>query len=98
MKILLYNDYKSIIGGVETYLDSLQKKFSENGIDYLFVSFADKVSTGKINKVKFLYNAYFTNSTIQQKFNGIIEEYKPDVIHIHNNYLFTKAIIKAAKN
>lgn len=76
MKILIINDYKSLEGGVESYLSEIIPEIKKDHKVKLF--YWDKEPKGLSYPLKFINILAFFN------LKKIIKEFKPDIIHSYN--------------
>lgn len=102
MRILLVNKFYYRRGGAETYLLEIEKKLQAEGHEVVIFSmhhpknlpskwnhfFVSRVSFnegGVWQKVRAVCRMMYSFEA-RQKFKAIIQEFKPDVIHLHNIY------------
>lgn len=94
MKILVYNDISCHVGGAETFAYKLMEGASKQGHKTRFFSFHSKPLSRKKfhNKVYYVACNQIKYPRIQGAFTRLLKEFKPDVIHCHNNYYYTSSI------
>ena len=94
MKILVYNDISCHVGGAETFAYQLMEGARNQGHETRFFSFHSKpLSRKKLpNKVYYVACNQIKYPHIQRAFSQLIQAYKPDIIHCHNNYYYTSSI------
>ncbi|MEM8892308.1 MAG: glycosyltransferase family 4 protein [Bacteroidota bacterium] len=94
MKILVYNDISCHVGGAETFAFKLMEGAEDQGHEARFFSFHSKpLSRQKLsNKVYYVACNQIRYPRIQRAFSRLLKEFKPDVIHCHNNYYYTSSI------
>lgn len=102
MKVLHFNDNYSLKGGAERYFHGVCEELKKrNAITYK-VGFSDE--TRKRSEWEFTlksplcskiwpFLSYFSPAICGQ-FKEILKKVKPDVVHIHNNYLSSISILK----
>lgn len=102
MKILMVNDYAQRIAGTEVYIEHITTELIASGHEVkLFASsltkqqyFSATYNTSVLKKLQRIFN--FSNMLA---FKKIIENFKPDIIHVHNIYNeISPSIFLAAKN
>jgi glycosyltransferase involved in cell wall biosynthesis len=105
MKILLYNDNYSHIGGVETYFLSLIEELKKKTEICLF-SHGEKeiirkgLHISKIGKggiIERTFSSYFPKKDKYKEFIDFIRTTDPDLIHLHHNNLFTISVLAALR-
>jgi 1,2-diacylglycerol 3-alpha-glucosyltransferase len=105
MKIMhITNNYHPYKGGVVSSIDSFVKAQKEIGHDVLVVTFAFKGSLNfahvkKISGITFNYksNPMIIPYNIKYFLKKYINDFMPDVIHLHNPFLLCYAGLKLAK-
>jgi len=94
MKILMINDYGYNVGGVETYLVDLKKTLEKKGNVVKILSSSLNIVNNKNNFSDYTYSLinqkshlrifpYIWNRSALQTLNKILEEFKPDIVHLH---------------
>jgi glycosyltransferase involved in cell wall biosynthesis len=95
MKILyVYNKYRSIIGGEDNVINNLII-FTHKRQHHTKLLTKSSVGIDKsiIEKVKAFTNAVYSRSA-RKEIQGILKNYRPDIVHIHNLYpLFSPSIL-----
>ena len=112
MKVLMVNYVFSPEGGAEVMLMSTANLLKKHNIDveffakqkgpyliedYKYKYFFPKIQTGKLNYLKNPI-AYYYNIDVQNKLKEMIEEIKPDLIHLHVINSFTYSIFECFKD
>ena len=114
MKILQINKYLKVVGGAETYMFQLSRALKELDIEVKFWGMEDpenNVSDFKgleaknvnyknqnaLSKVNSVFNTIYSKSN-KQKIAKVLDDYKPDIVHIHNyNFQLTPSILPEIK-
>lgn len=112
MKILMVNKFLYPKGGAETYFLKIGNYLQENGHEVQYFGMYDEKNTMKNNAEQYTSNVDFHNAGIEkilypfkivyskeakQKIKKVIEDFKPDIIHMNNiNFQLTPSIIDAA--
>jgi glycosyltransferase involved in cell wall biosynthesis len=114
MKILQINKYLKVVGGAETYMFQLSKALQELGIEVKFWGMEDPENTindfggleaknvnfqdqNARDKVASVFNTIYSKSN-RQKIAQVLDDYKPDIVHIHNyNFQLTPSILPEIK-
>lgn len=102
MKILFINDYGFQEGGVETYLQELEEALFIHGHEVRMLTsnagipkklFSDYVfkSTNTKGKLRFIPYLFNLRSIIRLK--QVLDEYKPDIVHLHYYFYHTSPSI-----
>ena len=110
MKVLHFNDTGYHVGGAETNLFSIMEVFKEKGHEqFLFslkgcgnpeedVFIFDRVNGRNTAFFSNLVNPdFFFNKRVYDGFKEHIRRTEPDVIHMHNNFLFMNTVFKAVQ-
>lgn len=109
MRVLIINDLYEC-GGAEIMARLQKKILLEKGHDVLLLTLdpmekehASKenahVSVGrKYNFIQSLLYRYIRDNRVFTKIKNIINDFKPDIIHLHNVYLSSKAVYLAVRN
>lgn len=112
MKILMVNKFLYPKGGAETYFLKIGNYLQELGHEIQYFGMYDEKNTMKNNAEQYTSNVDFHNAGIEkvlypfkivysreakQKIKKVIEDFKPDIIHMNNiNFQLTPSIIDAA--
>jgi glycosyltransferase involved in cell wall biosynthesis len=86
LKILHINQYLASKGGVETYLLALLPLLKENGVDS-FVAYAEGDSNNwkdSFQIPEIAQTGFSNEKRCEEKIEQLLQELKPDLIHIHN--------------
>jgi glycosyltransferase involved in cell wall biosynthesis len=87
MKVLLINDYEELIGGTEFYIQTLKKELESRG--HIIKIYSSRKSS---REYLISQNSKSINKFLRKMFNfksykevkSIINQFHPDIIHIHN--------------
>lgn len=96
MKILIYNDWKTIVGGAERYIDNLIPHLTQKN-QILFIAAEDVLPLTELTDAQRKISFWQKNKILIQFIKDQIEAFKPNVIHIHNMYFYTKSVLTAIK-
>ncbi len=112
MKILMVNKFLYPKGGAETYFLKIGKYLQSHGHEVQYFGMYDEKNTMKNNAEQYTSNVDFHNAGIEKvlypfkiiyskdakkKLKKVIEDFKPDIIHMNNiNFQLTPSIIDAA--
>jgi glycosyltransferase involved in cell wall biosynthesis len=106
MRILVIHDDAAIPGGANAYRRSLSDLLRKEGDEIFLFSF--KLGPGEdpryaleyrhadVKWVRHLSRNYF-NPSLYRALRRWIREIRPDLIHIHHNYLFTSTVLLACR-
>jgi len=96
MKILIYNDWKTLVGGAERYIYNLLPPLSQDNT-VLFIAAEDVLllNTFKIYQRKLSF--WQKNKQLSQYLHHQIESFKPDIIHLNNVYYFSESVFSVIK-
>lgn len=105
MKILQINDDYQKLGGAETYFFNLIGLLKKKGHKVFVFAVCGKPKETKdtlvVGGAKGFFRHYFSskvfNFKVYFKLKKFIDHTKPDVIHIHNNYLAPFSVLLAAR-
>ena len=103
MKILLINDSCKEVGGAETYIFAISKLLKKNHEVFLY-SFADTEENENNRRIiphsKGLtqqFNRFFFNFQAYSQLRKYIQKVKPDIVFMHNNYVYSNSVLLALK-
>jgi glycosyltransferase involved in cell wall biosynthesis len=96
MKILMINDYVEY-GGAEVYIKDLTQQLRKR-THKVFHFFIDEKINKNNNKLIYYLNHNYFSFKLYKKLREYIQKIKPDIIHLHNNHLYTNSILMACKN
>ena len=89
MKILMVNDYKTVIGGAEVYMYTLKEQLEKQGhqvevfgTGYTLGEYIHRLSHISITD----YLNRIWNGKVKAEFAKQVQSFKPDVVHIHSFY------------
>ncbi|MBE2281229.1 MAG: glycosyltransferase family 4 protein [Ignavibacteriaceae bacterium] len=87
MKILFFNEYTAIRGGVDVVVDGEIYGLRKAGYDVELFEYKNSgfLSETVIQKLSTLYKSISGNLMLLE-FNRVIDKFKPDIIHFHNIY------------
>ena len=99
-RVLFVGDFDEVIGGAEKYMLALQDYLNKNGIQTKTIAITkiapiNHISSFGAQLFKILLD-YF-NPKIFFEVKKIIREFKPDVIHLHNNVVSPISVLMALK-
>lgn len=86
MKILMINDYRDQLGGAEIYIYQLMNELEKRGHAVRFFTSSctkEQYLSPEYNKSFFSYLKRIFNIKSYIDITKIIEEFKPDIVHIH---------------
>jgi len=104
MKILLINDNSTHVGGAEVSVFGTHKLLVQAGHEVYFFGFGEgQIENSLIllhNKTKFFraFGKFFFSLRVYRKLKKYILRINPDVIHLHNNYLYSLSVLLAIKH
>ncbi len=99
MKILFYNDFSSQIGGVEIFQSAIGEGLRSIGFEVCYV-FGDNRKLLKNNlffKTEMVVRSLLSNPSLEARLRSKIKAFNPDIIHINNNKLYTRAVLNAVR-
>jgi glycosyltransferase involved in cell wall biosynthesis len=87
MKILLFNEYTSIAGGIDYTVDLEYQYLRKRGTDVKLFSFSNSLfhEASLEKKLTLIYKSLRGEFQLED-FQNCINEYEPDIIHFHNVY------------
>ena len=95
MKILLIHNRYLKYGGEDTVFEAEKTLLEQNGNKVETLIFDNKIITG-IEKIKLIYNSFYNNSSAKL-LKSKLNEFKADIIHVHNFfYVASPAIFYVA--
>lgn len=96
MRILFYNDYFYHLGGAETYLTTITDALRSKNIETRIVAFDYSKLLPGTNSIKSRIRSFLKKINLQSDiislFEKTIQEFKPDVIHVNKNNVYTHSI------
>jgi len=99
VKVLLINDFATIVGGAERFLENLLYEAQSSRIDFHRIDIAELVKVERFStRTNFILDRYNRIRVIHPLVALIsekIEEVKPDLIHLNNNNLFTNTVLRS---
>jgi glycosyltransferase involved in cell wall biosynthesis len=111
MRVLHVNDTGAHVGGAETNLFSIMRLFQGKGHDQFLCAFG---GGGKSNEKIFVLDdaarkrrpkffglvepSLYFNRRVYDALIGHIKKINPDVVHLHNNFLYTNSVLKSLKD
>ena len=102
IKVLHFNDNYGLVGGAERYFHGVCEELRKKNVITYKVGFSDETKRkGKweftirspLNSKIWPFLSYFSPA-IYEQFNHILKKTKPDIVHIHNNYLSSISVLK----
>lgn len=96
MKILHINEFYRDFGGAEKYLFDLCSDLEQSGNQIVIISSSDKEHISVPGRKEYFVNpSYGLRSSLKMwgVYKNILDEEKPDIIHLHNTHYFVSPII-----
>ncbi len=105
MKILIINDSCKEVGGTETYVFGIIKLLREQGKEVFLFSYDDErredeyslILNHRAKKSRFLINKFGFSRRVYKELKNYINKINPDIIHVHNNYIYSNSVLLALK-
>jgi len=105
MRILIINDSCREVGGAETYIFGIMKLLREQGDEVFLFSYDTEkreedyslIIKHKEKKARFLVNKFGFSMRVYNELKDYIKNVNPDVIHLHNNYIYSNSVLLALK-
>ena len=105
MRILIINDSCREVGGAETYIFGIIKLLREQGNEVFLFSYDTEkkeedyslIIKHKEKKARFLVNKFGFSRRVYSELKEYIKNINPDVIHLHNNYIYSNSVLLALK-
>src|SRR3989344_7874718 len=102
MRILIINDSCKEVGGAETYIFGIMKLLREQGHEVFLFSYSEEkiekenalILRHGEKKPKFLINKFGFSRRVYRKLKNYIEFVNPDLIHMHNNYIYSNSVLQ----
>lgn len=96
MRILLYNDISGPWGGVESHIQVLLAELKRVGYEVKLFAFAERLPSrrGLADKLRFLRRSQSYDSRLASVLRSRLRDFQPDLIHSHNNRLFTATVCR----
>lgn len=94
MKILIYNDWKTLMGGTERYIHNLLP-FLTRHHEVHFVAAEDILPINNLSDYQRRLTFWKKNKILIQYLKVEIEKFQPDVIHINNVYYYFHSVFIA---
>jgi len=87
LKIIIVHNFYQYTGGEDSVLQSESALLKQHGHEILLFTKDNKeiLAYNFFQKVKFIQNTIY-NRTIQAEFSSQIEDFKPDIVHVHNTF------------
>ncbi|MBW2992617.1 glycosyltransferase family 4 protein, partial [Candidatus Woesearchaeota archaeon] len=95
MRILMINDCAEL-GGAEVYIRNISRSLTEKGHKVFNFSVYESIERAEKKTADYFERIYF-NSRLYRLLKRTIKETGPDIIHIHNNYLYTRTVLLACR-
>jgi glycosyltransferase involved in cell wall biosynthesis len=99
VKVLIINDYPTIVGGAERFLENLFHEAGSSAIDFHRLDIADVAKEIlPVSKASFFRNRFRRIgifSELVQSITRRIESLSPDLIHLNNNNLYTNSVLRS---
>jgi glycosyltransferase involved in cell wall biosynthesis len=101
MKILILNDSCKEVGGAETYIFAISKLLGKNHDVFLY-SFGDEEEDKEKRRIikhskgiVRYFNKFIFNFEVYRELRKYIQKIKPDVVFMHNNYIYSNSVLQA---
>lgn len=94
MKILQINDDYETIGGAETYFFNLIELLEKNGHQVFVFAIRGKQAKSFLGHY---FSSKIFNFKVYSKLKKLITKTRPDIIHLHNNYLAPFSVLLAIR-
>ncbi len=99
MKVLLLNDFATVVGGAERFLENLLHEARSSNIDFHRINVAelerDVTFSKTTNFIRDRYNRIRVIPQMVRLISERINAIKPDLIHLNNNNLFTNSVMRS---
>ena len=97
LKILFYNDFQDIVGGTEVYQKLMVEglKYYGHEVEECFGTTNTFPKSNLSFKQQMLEKALFWQAEIAHLLKEKIQDFRPDVVHINNNKLYTYTVLKS---
>jgi len=99
VKVLIINDYPTIVGGAERFLENLLHEAEPSAIDFYRLDIADLAKEITLpTRTSFLHHRYRRIgifAELVRLINQAIEKLSPDLIHLNNNNLYTNSVLRS---
>lgn len=95
MRILLYNDISGPCGGAESHIRVLMSSLRRRGYEVDLCAFAERLPSRATwpQKLRFVRHAQMRLSVLRSSWQKKLDAYQPDIVHCHNNRLYTASIM-----
>jgi len=98
VKVLLINDFATVVGGAERFLENLLNEAQSSSIDFHRINVAELVNdvtfSKKTNFILDRYNRIRVIPHMVRLISEAINAVKPDLIHLNNNNLITNSVLR----
>lgn len=99
MKVLIINDYPTIVGGAERFLENLLHEAEPSAIDFVRLDIADLAKEIRLpSGSSFIHHRYRRIGIFAGLVRSIsewIEKLSPDLIHLNNSNLYTNSVLRS---
>ncbi len=92
MKILLYNDFRTLVGGTERYIQNLLPLLEQEA-DVQLLTAEDVLPIATYSTAQKYFSFWSENNLLNQYLSKAITTFKPDVIHLNNVYFYTQSVL-----
>lgn len=96
MKILIYNDWKTLVGGAERYIHNLLPLLSQDN-DIKFIAAEDVLLLKSFKVYQRKLSFWQNNKALSQYLQNQIKSFTPDIIHLNNVYYFSETVFSVVK-
>ncbi|MFZ4474015.1 MAG: glycosyltransferase family 4 protein [Saprospiraceae bacterium] len=93
MKILLFNDYSSNVGGAERFFDAMYQALQHAQLKVYTAALQEKPDNHHLNAFRNANHRILIHPKIVQTFEALIARIDPDLVHLNSNNLYTNSIL-----
>jgi glycosyltransferase involved in cell wall biosynthesis len=95
MRILMVND-RRMGGGAEVYVEEVGAELTNKGHEVIFFFIEECLPPAPGTLSYYLAHNFFSRK-VHSQLKETIDRLKPDVIHLHNNYLYPNSVLAACR-
>ena len=99
LKVLIINDYPTVVGGAERFLENLLHEAGSSAIDFHRIDIADLAKEISLPVgSSFIHKRYYRIGIFAVLVRSIVQHIKmlsPDLIHLNNNNLYTNSVLRS---
>lgn len=93
MKILLFNDYSSNVGGAERFFDAMYKALQHAQLKVYTAALQEKANNQYLDALRNANHRILIHPKIVQTFEALIARIDPDLVHLNSNNLYTNSVL-----